>query len=299
MNTRKTLDAVEAAALDGGTAVEWFRRLCWDLSSGSDDETEHLQKCVRDATDLLVRSTRELSRLLDDDDTQTAVRSADSEPVTLAGKTADSVAEVVETLAYDRLRTIAREADRLLNRRSAIRPELLFTLSADKVVAKWDAVREAVSKAPEIDGNALAVAVRKERQRAERVAISTEPDQDDDGKPIPPAEPKAYLWNWKEILNAVGMTDSTENRRQVRRLNDKFDGPIIVTKTGSRPRVDKVKLLAWWNRLDDLHIELQQEARDRQATAAGQYSYGSGGTVVPEIAGSLKKRRKDAKRQAT
>jgi hypothetical protein len=65
-----------------------------------------------------------------------------------------------------------------------------------------------------------------------------------------PAEPKAYLWNWKEILDAVGMNNNTENRRQVRRLNDEFGGPIVVTKSGSKPKaIDKTKLLAWWSRM--------------------------------------------------
>lgn len=112
-----------------------------------------------------------------------------------------------------------------------------------------------------------------------------------------PAEPKAYLWGWTEILDAVGMKDNTENRRQVRRLNDLFDGPIVVVGSGSKPQaINKTNLLAWWNRLDDLHRELQQQERDKQATAADSYSYGSGGTVVPNIAGAVKKRRRDAKR---
>jgi hypothetical protein len=111
-----------------------------------------------------------------------------------------------------------------------------------------------------------------------------------------PAEPKTFLWNWKEILDAVGVKDNTESRRQVRRLNDEFDGPIVVTKSGSRPRVDKAKLVTWWNRLDDLHLELQQQARDKRATVADSYNYGSEGTVVPDLAGAVKKRRRDAKR---
>lgn len=193
METRKTLDAVEAAALDVLTAVEWFRRLSSETfcsGANSDDGTdwemlnEDLDKTVREATALLVASVKRLSELLDDADTQTAVRSANSEPVTLANTTADSVAEVVEALGYECLRTIAKEADRLLWTRSAIKAGRLFSLSADNVVAKWDAVREVVSNAP-IDCNGLDVAVRKERARAERVAVVIPAaDQDlDDGPP--------------------------------------------------------------------------------------------------------------------
>ena len=134
------------------------------------------------------------------------------------------------------------------------------------------------------------------RLRLHRATLSPQPPVVIETDQDKPAEPKTYLWNWKEILDAVGRKDTPENRRHVQRLSDTLDGPIVVPKSGSGPKaIDKAKLLEWWNRIDDLHLELQQQDRDRQGTVADQYDYGSEGTVVPEIGGAVKKRRRDAK----
>jgi len=55
----------------------------------------------------------------------------------------------------------------------------------------------------------------------------------------------------------------------------------------------KAKLRSWWEGLEQRFRELEQKQADRQATVADQYSYAKDGTVVPGIAGGVKKRRKD------
>lgn len=131
---------------------------------------------------------------------------------------------------------------------------------------------------------------------ADRVAevVPPEPDQDLTDEPVTPAEPKVYLTSWREILDALSLTPHQKDK--VAKLNKDFDGPIVVEKQGAQPRVERSTLLAWYNGLEARFQEVRQRHRDRQATTAGGYSYGKEGTVVQEISGSVKKRRRDAKR---
>lgn len=107
-------------------------------------------------------------------------------------------------------------------------------------------------------------------------------------------KPKTYLTSWAEILDALGL--KKDQRTKVVKFNKDFVGPIVVEKQGAQPRVELSTLLAWYNGVEARFQELQQRHRDKQATMADQYGYGSEGTVVPEISGSVKRRRRDAKR---
>jgi len=129
-------------------------------------------------------------------------------------------------------------------------------------------------------------------------------DQDEDldqdaNKPETPAvedqAPVEYLMNWREILDELKQKNDDEKRDRIRRLNNMHGGPIIFPGRGTQPTVDKAKLVAWWNGLEDRLRELEQQQTDRQATVADQVNYGKDGTVVPDIAGGVKKRRKDRK----
>lgn len=110
-------------------------------------------------------------------------------------------------------------------------------------------------------------------------------------EPVTPAEPKVYLTSWREILDALGL--KPDQRGKVAKLNKDFDGPIVIAKQGSQPTVERGKLLAWWNGLEDRLQELQQRRRDAQATISDQHPYGEDGTIVPEISGSVERRRRD------
>jgi len=120
-------------------------------------------------------------------------------------------------------------------------------------------------------------------------------DQADEDQGKPEAAPVEYLMNWREILDELGLKNDEEKRDRIRRLNTMHGGPIIFQGRGAQPTVDKVKLVAWWNGLEDRLRELEQQQADRQATVADQVNYGKDGTVVPGIAGGVKKRRKDRK----
>ncbi len=133
---------------------------------------------------------------------------------------------------------------------------------------------------------------------AARLAIVSKQDQaqPDEVEAATPSTPKAYLWNWTEILDAVKMPDTEENRRQVRRLSDIHNGPITVPVSGGRPVADRTKLIEWWNGLESWFQQLQQQRQDQQATVADQYNYGRTGVVIPGIDGSEKKRRSTKKK---
>jgi len=114
-------------------------------------------------------------------------------------------------------------------------------------------------------------------------------------EPVPEetTRPKKYLFNWLEILDALGMTNDEERRGQVRRLNDSHAGPIAFPGKGAQPKVDRDRLIAWWNGLERRFEELEARQIDRRETVSESHNYGSDGTVIPEISGSIKKRRSD------
>ena len=110
----------------------------------------------------------------------------------------------------------------------------------------------------------------------------------------PPAPPAQYLTGWREILVALGMTDNREDKQKVSRLNKTRGGPIAIPGQGAQPFVGKSKLIQWWNRLAS-QFATQNRQRDSAATVASQHHYARDGEVVPDIAGGVKKRRRDRK----
>lgn len=61
-----------------------------------------------------------------------------------------------------------------------------------------------------------------------------------------PAVPKCYLFGWREILTAVGLPNNATNRERVSRLNELYEGPIIVPGQGSQPVATEARLFKWW-----------------------------------------------------
>lgn len=97
------------------------------------------------------------------------------------------------------------------------------------------------------------------------------------------------LFGWPEILDAIKRPDSDVER--VRRLNRETSGPI-QTRQGGDPRVNKKELIAWWNRLEQAYDETCRKAEDTAATVANQHQFGKEGTVVSDINGGVRQRRK-------
>jgi hypothetical protein len=113
---------------------------------------------------------------------------------------------------------------------------------------------------------------------------------DNAGDQPPIQQPTAYLLSWREILNALKVPNDTERRRCVRELNSRYDGPIKFLGQGSQPKVNRDKLLAWWNRLECVW-ETQGGGNNANASVEGQYDYGRDGVVIPDISGHVQKRR--------
>ena len=113
-------------------------------------------------------------------------------------------------------------------------------------------------------------------------------------KPHQNEEPKNYLFGWREILDAINRKNNTEEKTRIRRLNDspQHPGPITSSGQGAQPKVEKSKLIAWWNGLEDLFDEVNGRQRDETASVADRYKHGHDAEIVPNIDGSVKKRRK-------
>jgi hypothetical protein len=86
------------------------------------------------------------------------------------------------------------------------------------------------------------------------------------------------------------MKNNAENQGRVRTLNEQYEGPISLPKKGSQPKVVKVKLLNWWNRLE-IQFTTSGAGNNTKMSVETQYPYGKDATVVPDVSGHIKKRR--------
>lgn len=111
-----------------------------------------------------------------------------------------------------------------------------------------------------------------------------------------PAAPRAaaqMVRGWKGILTAVGETYSKEAAKALKRMNEKENGPIRKVGRGKPPRVDKARLLAWWDGLTERVDVQDQERKNARATLSESYEHGTESvTVLPGIAGHAKRRAK-------
>ena len=107
--------------------------------------------------------------------------------------------------------------------------------------------------------------------------------------------PKAYLFGWPEILKTLEERNDDEVRRQVSRMNKDFNGPIIIEKQGSKPKVEKQKLIEWWNGLEVQWADRMHQEEGKKLSAEIQHNFGKDGEAAPEIGGGVKKRRADRK----
>ncbi len=103
-------------------------------------------------------------------------------------------------------------------------------------------------------------------------------------------EPVKYALGWPEIMDVIGRPDTKTERGKIRRLSNELDGPIHTTQ-GGQPRVSVDVLNRWWIGLGSRFDQQSDRERDKSATVANTYQHGRDGVVVPEIAGSVKKRR--------
>jgi hypothetical protein len=111
--------------------------------------------------------------------------------------------------------------------------------------------------------------------------------------------PAKILFGWKDILTSIGRRYTRNERDRVRRLNDKYHGPISRPTQGGHPRVIEDHLRTWWNALRaqferqeaDANEAAEQREADIKATLQGGHSYGRDGRVLPGIGGHEKSRK--------
>jgi len=109
-------------------------------------------------------------------------------------------------------------------------------------------------------------------------------------------KPKKYLNNWREILVTLGMKNNSEDREKVRNFNSRYDGPILFPGQGAQPKVEKTRIIEWWDHLETEWADMAQQVQGKKANAESQHNYGRDGTPTPEISGEVKRRRKDRKK---
>jgi len=102
---------------------------------------------------------------------------------------------------------------------------------------------------------------------------SGKPAEADQGARDVTPTPVQYLISWREILIALGVKNNKEDQAKVRNLNKNFAGPIITPKQGAQPKVDRAKLIEWWNGLEQKFRDSGQRRESTDATVAGQHRY--------------------------
>jgi hypothetical protein len=118
-----------------------------------------------------------------------------------------------------------------------------------------------------------------------------------EGEPPDAQSAKQLLHGWRAIEETLGLSRSypnmnyDERRRKLAYLNRCFGGPIKTGRKGGQPVVTRSELIAWWNSLEDLVEGKKARIRDRQATLRNYHPYGRSAHVIPEIGGSVKRRK--------
>jgi hypothetical protein len=127
-------------------------------------------------------------------------------------------------------------------------------------------------------------------------ALAAKSNSDTEAKKSTPTDgerqPRKLLTGWHEITAELDMKYSDQDK--IKSLNKRFEGPIKNNGKGTKPLVYSDELLAWWDTLAAKQQELANQRDGRQLSAERQHNYGREGQVAPEIAGSVKKRRRRA-----
>jgi hypothetical protein len=98
------------------------------------------------------------------------------------------------------------------------------------------------------------------------------------------------LFGKDQIMQALGML--TQNWRYIETLNEKTGGPIHTSK-GAKAVVVESELIDWFKDNHERFFEKKRRQDDMAANVADQYEFGTQGSmVVPEIRGSIKRRKR-------
>jgi hypothetical protein len=121
--------------------------------------------------------------------------------------------------------------------------------------------------------------------------------QKSEGEPPDAQSAKHLLHGWRAIDEALRLSQIypnrtyNERRRKLVYLNCRFGGPIKTGGKGSQPVVYRSELISWWNNLEEQIEGLKARIRDKQVTLQSRHPYGRSAHVIPEIGGSVKRRK--------
>lgn len=125
------------------------------------------------------------------------------------------------------------------------------------------------------------------------ITSQRESDPTPTGTPPEPKTPHKLLTSWREITDALDLQHNEQGK--VKRLNERYAGPIPKPVHDGQPIVDRDELINWWNGLAVQQQELANQRRGAELSGES-YAHGKSGEVAPEIGGGVKKRRRDHKR---
>lgn len=129
---------------------------------------------------------------------------------------------------------------------------------------------------------------------AERAAawLAGPPDTDDAGEARSSVTARSALTigtplvGWKEICDAINVSESRSKRDWLKRLNDLTLGPI--TWVGDKPEVDKIELIAWIDDRDGRALAVEKARKSRKG--ARQELQERGGQRQPDYGMHSEKR---------
>ncbi|MSU78929.1 MAG: hypothetical protein EXS16_12645 [Gemmataceae bacterium] len=102
---------------------------------------------------------------------------------------------------------------------------------------------------------------------------------------------RKLLVGWREIAAALDMRYG--ERKKIRSLNDRCEGPIKNQGPGTQPMVYAEDLIKWWNSMATRQQDLANQRDGAKLSAEAEHNYGRNEKLAPEIGGSVKKRRRD------
>jgi hypothetical protein len=103
--------------------------------------------------------------------------------------------------------------------------------------------------------------------------------------------PKEYSFGFADIAQALGRNNDEAFQKRIKNYHKRFGSPIVFGCSGEPPKVERSKLIKWWNSLEDRWREIEQRESNRMASVSDSYKHGRDATAIPEIKGHEKQRR--------
>jgi len=157
---------------------------------------------------------------------------------------------------------------------------------------RFDLVEPMVRTLSEVDGELLLISEFSTtlKARAAWEAARLVDESPVVAVPSPPRKDRTLLQGTHAICGALDL--DVDNWKELKSLSERLKGPIVNDGSGSRPRVFKEDLIAWHDSLGVSYADRVNQSDGKKLAAESVHDYAANDEVAPEIAGSVKKRRK-------